>query len=116
MPQAVGDFLSFMDDDDYYSPGHRDAMEEAMTVNPAGPTIFSMRLHHMGGLVLWQDQEIRCGNVGTPMFFVPRDVNKLGTWPPHYGGDCTFMQTCRWESSRIRWSRRVVAEVTGNSL
>jgi hypothetical protein len=114
MPLAAGDFLSFMDDDDYYSLGHRAAMEEAMLDNPNGPTIFSMRLHHMGNYVLWRDTEIRCGNVGTPMFFVPRDVSKLGTWPPYYGGDCTFMQSCKWDS--VRWSRQIIAEVTGNSL
>lgn len=116
MPLAKGDFLSFMDDDDYYSPGHRDAMEQAMRDHPNAPTIFSMRLHHMGGLVLWQDKEIRCGQVGTPMYFLPNDQSKLGTWPPHYGGDCTFMQSCKWEPETINWSKVVIAEVTGNSL
>lgn len=116
MPLATGDFLSFMDDDDYYSPGHRDAMEEAMIARPNAPTIFSMCLHHMGNVVLWQDQEVRCGNVGTPMFFVPRDLTKLGTWPPYYGGDCTFMQQCGWKPEELGWSRRVIAEITGNSL
>lgn len=116
MPLAKGDFLSFMDDDDYYSTGHRTAMEEAMLAHPNSPTIFSMRLHHMGGLVLWQDQEVRCGQVGTPMFFLPNDPSKLGFWPPHYGGDCTFMQSCKWPVESINWSKVVIAEVTGNSI
>lgn len=116
MPLARGSFLSFMDDDDYYSPGHRSAMEEAMSSHPNSPTIFSMRLHHMGGLVLWQDKEVRCGQVGTPMYFPPNDPSKLGTWPPHYGGDCTFMQSCKWPPESLNWSRTVIAEVTGNSL
>ena len=94
-PLARGAFLSFMDDDDYYAPGHRAAMAAAIEANPTGPTIFSMRLHHMAGTVLWRHQEIVCGNVGTPMFFAPNDLGKLGTWPPVYGGDCTFMQSCR---------------------
>lgn len=116
MTQARCDFLSFMDDDDYYSAGHRDSMEEAMLAEPDSPTIFSMCLHHMGNLVLWQDREVRCGNVGTPMFFVPNDRSKLGAWPPYYGGDCSFMQSCRWGPDSLAWSRKVVAEVTGNSL
>lgn len=116
MPLARGNFLSFMDDDDYYAVGHREAMGQAAVEYPDTPTIFCMRLHHMGGLVLWQDKEVRCGQVGTPMYFLPNDQPKLGTWPPYYGGDCTFMQSCKWGVETINWSRVVVAEVTGNSL
>lgn len=114
MSRARGSFLSFMDDDDLYTPGHRDAFESAMKNDPDRPTIFCMRLNHMGGLVLWQTQHIACGNVGTPMFFVPNDPTKLGFWPPYYGGDCTFMQSCKWES--VAWSRTVIADVMGNNL
>jgi hypothetical protein len=115
-PLAKGDFLSFMDDDDYYASGHRSAMDEAIAANPDGPTIFCMRLHHMGGYVLWRDKELRCGNVGTPMLLIPRDLDKIAPWPPHYGGDSTFIQSCKWKPEQFRWSRQVIAEVTGNSI
>lgn len=114
MAHARGHFLSFMDDDDLYVSGHRQAMADAMETHPCGPTIFRMRLNHMGGMVLWQTQNIVCGNVGTPMFFVPNDPSRLGFWPPYYGGDCTFIQSCKWDN--VKWSSVVISDVMGNNL
>lgn len=114
MPQARGNFLSFMDDDDVYIAGHREAMQRAMTSHPDLPTIFRMRLNHMAGTLLWSEPEIRGGNVGTPMFFVPNDLAKLGSWPPVYGGDCTFIQECKWTPDEYFWATDVVADVFGH--
>lgn len=107
MPRARGQFLTFMDDDDVYFRGARAAMERAAAEHPGIPTIFRMR--HSSGIILWRTKEIACGNVGTPMFFVPNMPSKLGTWAPYYGGDCAFMQSCKWDE--IAWELDVIADV-----
>lgn len=116
MPRAHERYLSFMDDDDLYVRGHRVAMHRAHEQNPNGLTIFRMRLNHMGGLVLWREKKIECGNVGTPMAFVPNVPGKLGTWPPRYGGDCTFIEETAAHYDSVHWAPDIICNVMGNNL
>lgn len=103
-PLARGEYLSFMDDDDAYAPGARAALESAAN---GKPSIFRMR--YANGQTLWTDPEIRCGNVGTPMVFVPNALDRLGLWGPNVGGDTDFMFRMKWEPHEITWREEVIA-------
>lgn len=105
-PFAKGDYLSFMDDDDAYVPGTRELFESVMN---GCPSIFRMSYHYIGGLTLWREPEIRCGNVGTPMVFVPNVPERIGLWGPNVGGDCDYMFRMKWEPHEIAWRPEVIA-------
>lgn len=107
-PLARGRFLSHMDDDDVYAPGARAAMARAMADNKL--TIFRMR--YANGNTLWQVPELRLGNVGTPMMFMPNDPEKLGQWGERMDcGDFYFLQTMRWGPDDVAWDSTVIALV-----
>jgi hypothetical protein len=103
-PMARGSYLSFMDDDDEYVPGTRAVLETAMNGNPS---IFRMR--YQNGGVLWGEPEIRCGNVGTPMVFVPNVLDRIGQWGPNVGGDCDYMFRLKWAPEEFTWREEVIA-------
>ncbi len=101
MPFAKGSYCAHIDDDDIYTTGHRLAQSMAMLLFPDRPVLFKMR--YPNGITLWQDKEIRCGNVGTPMMLIPNVPAKLGTWMPFVGGDCAFLESSKWLPSEYVW-------------
>lgn len=109
---AQGQYLAFIDDDDCYVPGARLMMEEAIREAPARPILFRMR--YPSGLVLWQDQAVRCGNVGTPMILIPNMPTKLGTWSTRYEQDFHFLETMKWKADDIVWRPEVIAHIGHN--
>ncbi len=109
MPLAIGQYLAHLDDDDIYLPGARRAMDQAAAVAPGRPLVF--RIKWSNGLTLWKDQNIRFGNVGTPMTIMPNVRQKFGQWGSFYGGDHAFLKTCRWKSSDYRWRREIIAHI-----
>ena len=111
MSYAKGRYLSFMDDDDVYAPNYRLALGAAMLEHPGQPMIFRMQFPN--GVTLWQDKEIRCGNVGTPMIFVPNMMTKLGQWSSRYEGDLNFLETCKW--SEYVWRPEIIAHIGHNA-
>ena len=108
VPHATGDYLAFLDDDDVYLPGARTAMGKAMAQHPGRPTIFKMKISWTGG-TLWVDPELRMGNVGTPMFFLPNQPEKLGKWGRRYGNDFEFISTCKWMNEQFVWDSTVIS-------
>jgi hypothetical protein len=105
-PLATGAYLCFMDDDDTQVPGTRGVLESAMNGNPS---IF--RMQYANGHILWDDPEIRCGNVGTPMVFVPNVLDRIGQWGPNVGGDCDYMFRLKWQPHEITFRREVICYV-----
>src|SRR6266550_7689236 len=67
--KAEGDYLAFMDDDDYYLPGHRKIMDQAVRENPGKPNLF--RMQYPNGNILWKVKQRIPGNVSSQMIFVP---------------------------------------------
>lgn len=105
-------YVCHIDDDDIYAPGAREAMQAAIVTTPNRPVIFRMRAPN--GVTLWQDKVIRCGNLGTPTFFLPNMPEKFGTWGSFVGGDCHFLETSKWTPEEYVWRPEVICLVGHN--
>lgn len=106
-PHARGRYIAHIDDDDVYAPGHRELMADAIRTAEDRPVLFRMR--YPNGITLWQDEVIRCGNVGTPMFLIPNVPSKLGSWQSFVGGDCAFLESSGWQPSEYVWRKEIIA-------
>lgn len=109
-PFATGQYLAFLDDDDFALYGARAIMQETILTCPGRPIIFRMR-YGTDGAVLWHERRLCLGNVGTPMFVLPNEPDKLGTWVGRYGGDFDFINTMKWSADAIVWMPQVIAQI-----
>ncbi len=115
MARAKGTHLCFLDCDDV----HTDIAEAVFRERACDrPVIAQMKYGVSGdgsGYVLWHQKILRHGMVGTPMFCVPNDPDRLGTWRPHAGpgsgaGDYAFIsETCGFYEQPPIWVEQVVA-------
>jgi glycosyltransferase involved in cell wall biosynthesis len=106
-PLARGQYIAHIDDDDVYAPGAKELMVDAISKADGRPIIFRMQFPN--GITLWQDPNIRCGNVGTPMMLMPNRPTMFGKWEPYVGGDCAFLQSCKWKAEDYIWRPEVIA-------
>ncbi len=66
-----------------------------MLSHPLRVGIWQMR-YRENDFVLWQDEEVREGNVASQMICVPNIPEALGTWTNRYESDHDFVEsTCR---------------------
>lgn len=108
MHQASGDALLFIDDDDQYLPGGLDAIRRGFATAPTRPHLFQMQ-YDINNFVLWQDREVREGNVSTQMICVPNRPDRLGQWGSRYEGDYDFIRsTCERMGDPV-WHQDVIA-------
>lgn len=112
-PLARCQYMAHIDDDDTYAPGTRQLMEDAIKKTPGKPVLFRMR--YPNGITLWDREELRCGNVGTPMMLIPNRPTMLGTWGSFVGGDCNFLETMKWKPEEIVWRPEVIALLGHNT-
>lgn len=111
-PFAKGRYICHIDDDDIYAPGTRAVLADAIEGTPDRPVIFRMRAPN--GVTLWQEKVIRCGNVGTPTFLLPNKQEMFGRWEPFVGGDCAFLEGCKWKAEDYVWREEVICLVGHN--
>jgi len=72
---ATADFIGFMDDDDYYTPGAFDMIRTGIAKSPFKAHMFKERLPN--GTVVPDGTDIERSNFGQPCFLVPNhDVPK----------------------------------------
>jgi glycosyltransferase involved in cell wall biosynthesis len=109
--QAKGRFLLALDDDDELIAGAVNLVRSILADNPERPHLFRMSgAPNLGEL--WKVQDIREGNVGTPMFVPPNVAGKLGKYAPFYGGDCEFIrETCRHYPDGPIWRTEFICKV-----
>lgn len=112
-PHARGRYIAHIDDDDIYAPGTRGLMANAISQANGNPILFRMRFPN--GITLWREKEIKCGNVGTPMFLMPNVPEKLGEWQSFVGGDCAFLESSKWAPSEYVWRPEVIALLGHNT-
>lgn len=112
MPLAACRYLAHIDDDDWYAPGTRALMADAIAKTPGRPVLFRMR--YPNGITLWRDPNLYCGNVGTPMILIPNMPTKLGKFEPFVGGDCAFLESMKWSPDDIVWRPEVIAMLGHN--
>ena len=106
--RATGDYLAFMDDDDYYAPGHREIMENAMNENPWKPNLFKMK--YPDGRILWSKKEVVPGNIGSSMIFIPNIKECFFPWKDGRNmADFIFVNTWRWLKEDIVWREEVIS-------
>jgi hypothetical protein len=107
--RATCDYLSFIDDDDWYAPGARQIMHQAMLENDLKrPILF--RMQYPSGRVIWTEPKLRCGNVGTPMIFIPNDKAMLpNPWGDEHHADFQFVNCFGWEARKILWREEIIA-------
>lgn len=74
--RARGDFLVFVDDDDYVPEGSFNIIRRAIEAQPHRPHLFSMISHDRRIL----RNELGMCSVGGPQFVPPNDPSKLGCW------------------------------------
>ena len=116
--QATGDYLIFLDDDDVLVDGVLGAVREIVAETPGALFVFRCLFYGYGaipdGTVLWKDNEIRDGNVGSGMIVRPNKP-KLPLWAAHgvlrYNADFTFLRDVAgltqtiWQSEILQITR-----------
>ncbi len=113
MHHAVWDHtthLHHLDDDDTYAPGALATMRAAVAQAPSVPHLFRMISR---GKPPWPErEEVRVGNLGTPMIVHPARWGRYGLWRPQYGGDGWFIkETCSLFEAGPVWHRDVIVRV-----
>lgn len=112
MALAQGDWLLFCDDDDTFTPGALATVRQVVVDNPTMPHLFRMR-YRASGVVLWQDDVVCEGNVGTPMIVVPTCL-ELPAWsdghPVAYTSDHRFIQRVT-DLYGVVWRKEIICIV-----
>lgn len=110
MRKAEGDYLAFIDDDDYYVEGHRYMMDQAIKEYPNQPILFQMQ--YPNGDILWKEKKVIPGNVSTAMILVPNKKEMLHHWE---GGrnmaDFIFINKWKWPKEEIAWREEVLVQL-----
>lgn len=108
--KASDDYLAFIDDDDYYLSGHRQIMHQAILENKKNhPILFRMK--YPLGRVIWDDPKLRCGNVGTPMIFIPNQKEMIPPWGDRYHADFDFVNCFGWQARKIIWRPEIIVQL-----
>lgn len=104
MREAGGTHVVTIDDDDVYEPGAIDVIRAYCETAPDAMHVWRM-VTRSGGVV-WTDDQIRQGNIGTPMMAVPRE--KAGVWGLRYEGDFDYAVDSAVRAGRVQWHTDVL--------
>ncbi len=112
---ATCDYLAFIDDDDLYVPGVRAIMHNAATQNPRFyPIIF--RMQYPSGRYIWTEPNLKCGNVGTPMIFIPNKKEMFPVWGDEHHADFNWLNSSGWEARRFIWRTEIIAQISHEDM
>ena len=109
---AKCDYLAFIDDDDAYTQGARQAMHAAAEANPRKfPILFRMR--YPSGRLVWDQPKFRCGNVGTPCIFLPNIKERIPPWGPGHFADFNLLNSLGsgWEHHYFIFNPFVIVDL-----
>lgn len=103
---AKGTHLLFIDDDDVYEPLALHRIRAFVQAAPDDMHIWRM-LPRGKSQPLWSAPRLMQGNVGTPMFAVPR--HEAGRWTERYEGDFDFARASLANlAGRAKWHEEVL--------
>lgn len=112
---ARGTHIAYLDDDDVWNPGTGDLFREAAKTDHEAVHIFRAEWgsgHHWHG-ILWQDKELRQGNIGVPQVLWP-NTGPLPLWMAYNAlqtvSDFGWMQAAA-DGKRLVWHEEIVATV-----
>lgn len=111
--KSACDYIAFMDDDDYYVPGHRQIMDIALRENPGKPNLF--RIQYPNGKILWEKKEIVPGNISSQMILVPnkKQLFRRSQFPGKTNmGDYYF--AAGWKFPEVIWREEIIAMMGHN--
>jgi glycosyltransferase involved in cell wall biosynthesis len=111
---AIGDWLLMLDDDDEMRP---DAILMARkAIAEDGPYPYLFRVLCEGGMIIWEDKEIREQNVTTQSICFPNWPRRLGKWSSRYGHDLDFIRDTAtlWPADSIVWREEILIEKNRN--
>lgn len=89
-----GGLRAQLDDDDIWTPGALAAIRASAIEHPGRPLVFRMDWSAPDGSrrVLWNEPELREGNVGTPLLVTPVTLGHA-PWTHRYAGDFDHIST-----------------------
>ena len=108
MARATGDYLAFIDDDDWYVPGAREIMGLTIKENPDSPILF--RMQYPNGEIIWKEKKVVPGNISTQIILVPNKKEMLYHWKDGRNmADFIFVDHWMWSEDQIVWREEVIA-------
>ena len=109
--KAAGDYLAFIDDDDVYTAGMREIMNDAIReASGTSPVLF--RIQYPNGRILPRKRWVKNGNVSTQMILVPNKKNMLAKWDVrHRWADFNFINEWLWPAKSIIWRGEIMVLV-----
>lgn len=111
LPTITSGYVVHFDDDDTLANDALKHVRQAIARHNGDLFLFQMRRED--GSLIPDGNELRCGNVGTPMFVHPAgiDLGKFGEGV--YAGDCEFItQTVERNPQReLRWIPQVICNI-----
>jgi hypothetical protein len=109
--QARGDWLSFNDDDDIWTPGAADSIRAAAETAAGRPLLLRFMTYH--GYVAWTNRAYFAEtHVGGHCIVCPNVPDKLGVWTDRYQGDWDFIKETvdlHGGEANIIWREEIIA-------
>lgn len=112
--KATGEYLAFIDDDNWHAPNARQIMEQAIYENPNNhPILF--RVQYLNGDVIWKEKKVVPGNVDGQMILVPNKKEMLFHWKDgRHMADFIFIDRWKWPKNEIIWREEIIAYLGHN--
>jgi glycosyltransferase involved in cell wall biosynthesis len=111
MSKATGDWFTFNDDDDIWTPGCIESIRDAASKADNRPILFRFLTYH--GFLAWTNRNLFVQDqVGGHCIVCPNIPSKLGKWGDHYQGDWTFIEetvNLHGGPVQIIWREEVIA-------
>lgn len=108
---AKGDYVMFCDDDDVLTEDALKLAKTAIAEAEGALFIFQMQLYGYNwcgpGHVLWRDQQIRDGNVGTLMLVAPK-LADMPAWGVNYNADLAWVFALA-KRCEVQWREQIIA-------
>lgn len=86
--RAKGDYICFVDDDDWVLPNYAETIKRHASANSGRPLM--VKMNAFCG-VLWRQPQPSYGNMSGQMFIPPNIPSRLGKWSGKYAADFDFI-------------------------